>query len=170
MNNVLKGKAWTFGANINAESIMPTGTDLDPARAATMCLVHYDPEFHKKVQPGDMVVAGPNFGNSSSRSAGRVFKHLNVSVIICETSARIFFRNTWNIGVPVLECPDITSIVNKGDELEVDLETGEIKNLTTGAAARAAPTIPLLVDRWRAGGMIEWVKQNRDKYDTIEMD
>lgn len=168
METIMRGKAWTFGDNINTESIMATGMDFDPAGAAASCLSFYDPEFAGKVQKGDFIVAGLNFANSSSRPAGRVLKYIGISAVICESCARIFFRNTWNIGVPILECPGITEMVNKGDELEVDLDTGKIRNITTGAETQAAKPIELLVDRWRAGGMIKWVQANRDRYDTLE--
>ncbi|MCL2878486.1 MAG: 3-isopropylmalate dehydratase [Acidobacteria bacterium] len=167
MDNVVKGKAWVFGDNINTESIMPTGTDFDPSLAAPNTLKFYDPEFAPNVKPGDIVVAGVNFGNSSSRAAGQVFLYIGVSVIVVETAARIFFRNTWNIGVPVLECAGITKLVKKGDTLEVDISTGKIKNLTTGLEAQADKPIDLLVERWKAGGMIEWIKAHRDEYPTL---
>lgn len=168
METIMRGKAWAFGDNINTESIMATGTDFDPAQAAKTCLAFYDPEFPEQVQKGDFIVAGCNFANSSSRPAGRVLKYLGVSAVICESCARIFFRNTWNIGVPILECPGITDLVKKGDEIEVDLDTGKIRNLTTGAEIQASKPIELLVDRWRAGGMIKWIQANRDHYDTLE--
>jgi 3-isopropylmalate/(R)-2-methylmalate dehydratase small subunit len=168
MGNIMCGKAWTFGPNVNTESIMATGMDFNPELASKTCLAFYDPEFPTGVKHGDIIVADKNFGNSSSRPAGRVLKYLGVSVIICESCARIFFRNTWNIGVPILECPGITKMVEKGDQVEVNLDTGEIKNLTTGAQAQSDKPISVLVDRWKAGGMIEWVKLHRDQYDTLE--
>jgi 3-isopropylmalate/(R)-2-methylmalate dehydratase small subunit len=168
MSNVVKGKAWTFGDNINTESIMPTGTDFDASLAADKVLKFYDPDFAPNVKRGDMIVAGTNFGNSSSRPAGEVLMYIGISVVICESCARIFFRNTWNIGVPILECPGITKLVNKGDQLEVDITTGKIKNLTTGAEAQAEKPIDLLVEKWRAGGLFEWVKAHRKEYSTLE--
>ena len=170
MNTIMRGKAWVFGDHINTESIMATGTDFDPELAAATCLEHYDPEFAKGVKPGDILVAGCNFGNSSSRGGGKVLKFLGVSAVVCESSARIFFRNTWNIGVPVLECPGISKMVSKGDEVEVNVETGEIKNLTSGKTAKADKIIDLLVKIWSAGGMIEWVKQNRNSYATLKQE
>ena len=170
MDTIMRGKAWVFGDHINAESIMATGTDFNPALAAEKCLAHYDPEFAKGVKPGDILVAGRNFGNSSSRAGGRVLKFLGVSAIVCDSSSRIFFRNTWNFGVPVLECPGVSKMISKGDEVEVDVETGEIKNLTTGQTAQADKIIDLLVEKWRAGGMIEWVRRNRSKFGTLDQE
>ena len=170
MNTLMRGNAWVFGDHINAESIMATGTDFNPALAAATCLEHYDPEFAKGVKKGDILVAGRNFGNSSSRGAGNVLKYLGVSAIVCESSAHIFFRNTWNFGLPVLECSGITKMISKGDEIEVNVETGEIKNITTGKTAQADKIIDLLVEKWRAGGMIEWVRQNRSRFDTLDQE
>ena len=164
METVVKGKAWTFGDNINAESMMRTGSDFDPSLAVDTCLKFYDPDFSKNMQKGDVIVAGANFGNSSSRPAGQVLQYMGISCVLCESSARIFFRNTWNIGVPVLECKGITKIVNKGDDIEVDISTGEIKNLTTGALAQAEEPIGLLVERWQHGGMVGWMKAHREDY------
>ena len=168
MDTIARGKAWTFGDNVNTESIMATGLDFDPEMAAKTCLSFYDPEFPDNVQKSDFVVAGENFANSSSRPAGRVLKFLGISAVICESCARIFFRNTWNIGVPILECRGITKIVKKGDELEVDLEKGEIKNVSTGTVAQAEKPISVLVERWKAGGMIAWINSHRELYDTLE--
>ena len=159
-----------FGDHINTESIMATGTDFNPELAAEKCLEHFDPEFAKGVKPGDILVAGRNFGNSSSRAGGKVLKFLGISVIVCDSSSRIFFRNTWNFGVPVLECPGISKMISKGDEVEVNIETGEIKNHTNGKTAQADKIIDLLVEKWRAGGMIEWVRQNRSNYDTLNQE
>jgi 3-isopropylmalate/(R)-2-methylmalate dehydratase small subunit len=168
MDTVKRGKAWTFGDNVNSESIMATGTDFDPILASKTSLAFYDKEFPVNVKPGDIIVAGKNFGNSSSRPAGRALKYLGVAAILCESSGAIFYRNTWNIGVPILECPNINKIISKGDEVEVDIATGLIKNLTTGATAQADDPIPVLVERWAEGGMIEWVKSRREKYDTLK--
>ena len=168
MDTVRKGKAWVFGDNVNSESIMATGTDFNPALAAQSCLMFYDETFHTDVKPGDIIVAGRNFGNSSSRPAAKVLKYLGVSAILCESAGRIFYRNTWNIGVPVFECPKINTLFKKGDQVEVDVATGKIRNLTTGAEAQAAPPMPLLVERWSKGGMIDWINTRRDQYDTLE--
>ena len=164
METIIKGKAWTFGDNVNAESIMRTGADFDPALAAQSCLKFYDPDFAPNVQKGDVIVAGTNFGNSSSRPAAQALQFLGVACIVCETSASIFLRNTWNLGIPVLECTGITQIINKGDEIQVDISTGKIKNITTGAEAQSEKPIDLLVQRWKHGGMVGWINAHRDDY------
>lgn len=164
---VLKGKAWVFGDNINAEAIMPTGTDVDPRLAVGHVLEHYNPDFAKKVQKGDFIVAGRNFGHSSSRPAGEVLRMAGVAAVICESSGRIFFRNTWNMGLPVLQSPGVTKKVSMGDALEVDVASGTIKNLTTGEQMQTEPTIPLLLQRWEVGGMIPWIKSHKEDYPGI---
>ena len=164
METVVRGKAWTFGDNINAESIMRTGADFDPSLAAETCLKFYDPEFAQNVKNGDVIVAGRNFGNSSSRPAGQVLQYLGVSCIICESCARIFFRNTWNIGLPILECSGITEMIAKGDEVEVDIMTGRVINISTGVEAQTEQPVEILVQRWQHGGMIGWIKAHREDY------
>jgi 3-isopropylmalate/(R)-2-methylmalate dehydratase small subunit len=167
-NSKITGQAWVFGDNINTESIMPTGTDLDPSLAVGHVLEFYNPDFPKKVQPGDFIVAGHNFGMSSSRPAGEVLKMVGVGAVICESSGRIFYRNTWNMGVPVLQCPGITGKVETGDKLEVDIVEAEIKIPAKGEVIKAEPTIPILLERWEAGGMVPWIKQNADRFPTIK--
>lgn len=165
---VIRGTAWTFGDDINSESIKPTGTDLDPKASIPHVLEYYDPEFPKKVKPNDFIVAGRNFGTSSSRPAGVVLKLIGLGAVICESSSRIFYRNTWSIGVPVLQCPGIRAKVNRGDQLEVDIATGRITNLTTGETMMAEPSIPLLLERWKVGGLLNWVKLHKEEYPTLK--
>ena len=165
---VYRGKAFTFGDNVNTESIMASTSDHGAHLPIAECLKFYDPNFASEVKAGDFIVGGKNFGNSSSRPAALIFKAIDLRAIICESSARIFYRNTWNIGVPVLECPGITDMVERGDELEVDIQAGKIKNLTNGKEAQAQPPYAFLLERWEAGGMIEWIKKNPESYPTVK--
>ena len=168
MENIVKGKAWTFGDNINTESIMPTGTDHTPSLARDKVLKFYDPDFAPNVQPGDIVVTGTNLGNSSARPACRVFGVIGVPVVICESAARIFYMHSWNYGIACLECPGITKMVSKGDILEVDIMEGKVKNLTTGAELQAEKTADVYLERWKAGGLVGWINSRRSEYDTLE--
>ena len=163
MQEVLKGKAWTFGNDINTESIMPTNIHHDVNKAAAVCMAFYDPEFPKKAQPGDFVVAGTNFGNSSSRPAVGAFVAMKLSAVICETGARIFVRNAWNLAFPVLECEGITEMVNRGDELELNIVTGLVKNLTTNKEIQAKKPLDVQIDRWRAGGFMQSMMARKDE-------
>lgn len=163
-----RGRAWTFGDHINTESILASGKEENLKWAENHVLEFYDPEFPKKVQPGDFIVAGRNFGASSGRPAGEVLKAKGVRAILCDSAARVFYRNTWNMALPVLQCPGIRSKVEKGDELEVDIEAGTIKILKTGEVLQAEETPWILLDVYRQGGMLGWIKSRRREYKTLE--
>jgi 3-isopropylmalate/(R)-2-methylmalate dehydratase small subunit len=163
------GKAWTFGDHVNSESIMPSKGAVGEVGSATdHVLAFYDPEFPKKVRPGDFIVAGRNFGASSGRPSGEVIKAKGVKAIICDSAGRVFYRNTWNMGLAVLQCPGIRSRVEKGDDLEVDIEAGTIKLLKTGETLQAEETPWILLDIYHEGGMVGWIKSRRKEYKTLE--
>jgi len=162
------GRAWTFGDHINTESILASGKERDMEWAKDHVLEYYDPEFPKKVRPGDFIVAGRNFGASSGRQAGRVVKAKGVKAIICDSAGRVFYRNTWNMALPVLQCAGISLKVQKGDELEVDIEKGSIKILRTEEVLQAGETPAILLEISQAGGMLEWIKSRRHLYKTLE--
>ncbi len=165
----IRGRSWTFGDHINTESILASkGAAGSKDGAKDHVLEFYDPEFAKKVQPGDFIVTGRNFGASSGRPAGEVLKDKGVGAIICESAGRVFYRNTWNMGLAVLQCPGISSKVEKGDELEVDIEAGTIKILKTGEVLQAEETPWILLDIYHQGGMVGWIKSRRHEYKTIE--
>jgi len=168
MQEIVRGCAWKFGNDINTESIMPTNIHHDIYKAAEVCMAFYDPEFPKKAQPGDFVIAGTNFGNSSSRPAVGAFVAMKLSAVICESAARIFDRNAWNWGFPILECSGITDMVNKGDELELNIVTGLVKNLTTNKEIQAKKPLDVQLERWRAGGLDQWIVNNKDQIDGVE--
>ena len=165
-----KGRAWTFGDHINTESILTTGRERDLESAKAHVLEYYDPEFPKKVQPGDFIVAGRNFGASSGRLAGRVLKAKGGKAVLCDSAGRVFYRNTWNMALPVLQCAGLRDKVEKGDELEVDIEQGTIKILKTGEILKTDETPAILMEIYRAGGMLEWIKSRRHLYKTLEPD
>ncbi len=163
-----RGHAWTFGDHVNTETILASGKEENWDSAKDHVLEFYDPEFPKKVKPGDFIVAGRNFGNSSGRPAGEILKAKGVRAVLCESAARVFYRNTWNMAVPVLQCPGILSKVKKGDELEVDIEAGTIKNLRTGEMLKAEETPWILLEIYRQGGMLGWIKSRRREYKTLD--
>lgn len=168
MQEVVKGRAWTFGDDINTESIMPTHIHHDIYKAAEICMAFYDPEFPPNAKPGDFVIAGTNFGNSSSRPAAGAFIAMKLSAVICESCARIFFRNAWNLGFPVFECKGITNMVKKRDELEVNITTGLVKNLTTNEEIQASKPIEILLERWRSGGLYPWIKEHKEQFSGLK--
>ena len=168
MQEIARGRAWTFGDDINTESIMPSHIHHDVYKAAEICLEFYDPEFPKSAQPGDFVIAGTNFGNSSSRPAAGAFKAMKLSAVICESAARVFCRNAWNMGFPVLECEGITGMVSKGDELEVNIAMGLVKNLTTNKEIQAKKPLDIQLERSQFGGTNQWIKDHKDELDGVE--
>ena len=169
VQEVYKGHAWTFGDDINTESIMPSHVNHDAKKAAEICLEYYDPEFPKKAQPGDFVVAGKNFGNSSSRPAASTFRAMQISAVICESAARIFDRSSWAMGIPVIQCEGISGFVNKGDEIEVNVVTGLIKNLTTKKEIQAKKTPAIQLEQFLrgTGGTVQWIKDHPEEYENV---
>ena len=132
-DSCLRGKVHRFGDNINTDLISPAQyMELSNEGMAAHAMEGADPEFAQKVKPGDIIVAGANFGGGSSRETAPIaIKGCGVSVVIAELFARIFYRNCINIGLPVLILPD-TSGIKEGDELEVDPAAGRIRNVTSG--------------------------------------
>ena len=114
------------------------------------------------------MIAGTNFGNSSSRPAVGSFIAMKLSAVICESAARIFARNAWNLAFPVLECKGITEMVNKGDELELNIVTGLVTNLTTKKELQAEKPLDVQLERWRSGGYMQWIKAHKDQMDGLE--
>ncbi|MCD6364203.1 MAG: 3-isopropylmalate dehydratase small subunit [Synergistetes bacterium] len=160
---VLRGKAWVFGDNIDTDLIyhgkyLPI-TDPEEMAKHAMEYVPGMENFAKEVKPGDLVVAGRNFGSGSSREhAVLCLKYLKVAGVIAESISRIYYRNAVNNGFMILECPDVTKKVKTGDELEVEPETGRIKNLTTGEEFYAHPVSGLEKEIMEKGGLIEYIK------------
>jgi len=119
-----------------------------------------DKNFADEVSEGDIIVGGKNFGSGSSREhAPLAIKYAGVSCVVAESFARIFYRNSINIGLPILECPEAAKAAEAGDELEVDIDNGEIKNMRTGESYQAAPFPPFMQEIIKDGGLIEHVKK-----------
>jgi 3-isopropylmalate/(R)-2-methylmalate dehydratase small subunit len=151
-----RGRCWKFGDNIPTDRIVRTDMIFRPwAEILQHVLETCNPEFPKKVQPGDIVVAGKHFGQSSGRAiAAKAMKRTRIGCIIAESFARTFYRNGFEIGMPILECPGITDQVSDGDILSVDIEGGRIVNETTGREFQAKTTPRFLLDMLKAGGLI----------------
>jgi 3-isopropylmalate dehydratase small subunit len=162
----VKGKAWKFASNINTDLII-AGRYLnttDPAELACHCLEDLDPEFLTKISPGDLIVAGENFGCGSSREHAPIaIKAAGIACVIAESFARIFFRNAINIGLPIFECPDAARGISQGDEVEVDMAKGTITDLTTGASYSVPPWPQELQAIIAAGGLMNYVTQELRK-------
>jgi 3-isopropylmalate/(R)-2-methylmalate dehydratase small subunit len=161
----MKGKAWKFGNNIDTDLIIPARylNTSDPAELAQYAMMDADSEWADKMSKGDFIVAGDNFGCGSSREhAPLALKAAGVAAIIAKSFARIFYRNSINIGLPILESPEAAEEIKEGDELEVDLAAGEIKDLTTGKTYTAQPFPEFMRKIIKAGGLINYLKVKRD--------
>ena len=158
----IRGRAWKYGDNVDTDAIIPARylNMSTEAELAAHCMEDIDPGFVKKVQRGDVIVAGKNFGCGSSREhAPLAIKGAGVQCVIAETFARIFYRNAINIGLPILECPEAAQATQTGHILEVDLATGLIRNVTTGQTFQATPYPPFMLELIAAGGLIPYTRQ-----------
>lgn len=157
-----KGKAWKFGDDVDTDAIIPARylNTTDPKVLAAHCMEDADAEFARKVVPGDIIVAGKNFGCGSSREHAPIaIKAANLSCVIAHSFARIFYRNAFNMGLPILECPEAAEAVKEGDELDVDLDTGVIVNRARNARYQAQPVPPFMQQLLKAGGLMAYVKE-----------
>jgi 3-isopropylmalate dehydratase small subunit len=158
----ISGKVWKYGDNVDTDAIIPARYLNMSAEAelAAHCMEDIDAGFAKKVKPGDIVVAGKNFGCGSSREHAPVaLKGCGVSCVVAESFARIFYRNAINIGLPILECPAAAQGTRAGQTLEVDLAEGIIRNLETGQTYRATAYPPFMLELIAAGGLIEYTRR-----------
>jgi 3-isopropylmalate/(R)-2-methylmalate dehydratase small subunit len=158
----MAGRAWVFGDDVNTDVITPGKylTIRDPAKLAPHVMEGIDPEFTKKARPGDVIVAGKNFGCGSSReTAPAAIRAFGISCVIAVSFARIFLRNAVNIGLPILECPAAARAVGDGHEVEVDLAAGRIGDRTTGATFEASPFPPFMRELVDAGGLIAYTRR-----------
>ncbi len=158
----LKGRVYKFGADIDTDAIIPARylNTTDPQELAKHCMEDADPNFPSKVEAGDIIVADKNFGCGSSREHAPIaIKAAGVSCVVAKSFARIFYRNSINIGLPILECPQGIDAINEGDEIEVDLVKGLVKNLRTGEEYEATPFPEFMQDIMAKGGLINYVKE-----------
>lgn len=163
---VLKGTVHKYGADVNTDAIIPARylNVSEPGELARHCMEDIDLDFVKKMKPGDIIVATTNFGCGSSREhAPLAIKAAGVSCVIAATFARIFFRNAINIGLPLLESPEAVAATKNGDQLEVDLARGRIKNLTWGKEFQAEPYPEFMAGIIEAGGLIEYTRRTLKK-------
>jgi len=162
----LRGRAHRYGDNVNTDVIIParylTTSDVD--ELAAHCMEDLDPEFVRKVRPGDMIVGGENFGCGSSREhAPLALKGAGVSCVIAQSFARIFFRNAINIGLPTLVCPEAAAEIRDGHEVSVNLAAGLIEDATTSRTYRAEPFPEFLSEIIAAGGLVAYTKARLGK-------
>jgi len=162
MENKKSGKCWIYQNNVDTDVIIPARylNTSDPKELAKYCMEDIDPDFAKNVQPGDIMVAGENFGCGSSREHAPIaIKASGVSVVIAKTFARIFFRNAINIGLPILEHETLSDECTKGDELEIDLSTGIVTNKTKNKQYQCTAFPPEIQNMVQQGGLINYTKK-----------
>jgi len=156
------GKVHKFGADIDTDAIIPARylNTTDPAELARHCMEDADPSFPARVEKGDIIVAGKNFGCGSSREHAPIaIKAAGVSCVIAKSFARIFYRNSINIGLPILECPQCVDEIQPGDLLEVNLAKGEIRNISSSRSYQAEPFPPFMQEIINRGGLINYVAE-----------
>lgn len=162
----LTGKVWRFGNDVDTDLIIPARylNTSDPQELAQHCMEDADPTFTSKIKPGEIIVAGKNFGCGSSREHAPIsIKVAGISCVIAASFARIFYRNAINIGLPILESPEASAAIAEGHQVQVDLKTGAILDCTTGESFQAAAFPPFMQDLIQAGGLIEYVKTRLSK-------
>ncbi|MBO7452764.1 MAG: 3-isopropylmalate dehydratase small subunit [Clostridiales bacterium] len=157
----VSGKVFKYGENIDTDVIIPARflTTADPELLKVHCMEDLDSEFINKVKPGDIIVAGKNFGCGSSREHAPVaIKASGISCVIAVDFARIFYRNSINMGLPILECKEAYEGIENGDEVEVDFEEGIIIDKTKDLVFKAKPFPPFIQKIIDAGGLVEYTK------------
>ncbi len=161
----MKGNVWKFGDDIDTDIIIP-GRYLvmrDPKDLAKHVMEGLDPEFHQKVNEGDFIVGGSNFGCGSSREhAPLALQGAGISAVIAESFARIFYRNSINVGIPLLEAPGISQHLETGDEIEVDMEKGVIHKLETGEEFTFKKLPEFMLEILNKGGLIPYVREQME--------
>lgn len=163
MDKKFKGKAWVVGDDIDTDQIyhgqyLPLTDPKEMAKHA-MEFVPGMEDFAKKVKPGDIVIAGKNFGCGSSREHAVVcLKENKVSCVVADSFTRIFYRNAVNLGFPLIECPGISRVVKTGNKVEVDLGTGKVKNLSTKKTLKGQPPSGLELEIAEKGGLLNYLK------------
>jgi 3-isopropylmalate dehydratase small subunit len=158
---IYKGRAWKFGANVDTDAIVAARylNTWDPQELASHLMEDADPKFREKIQPGDIIVAEDNFGCGSSREHAPIaIKHGGISCVVAKNFARIFYRNSFNMGLPILESPDAAEGIQTGDDIEVDLDNGVIVNHSRRQTYRAQAVPPFMQELLQAGGLIPYVQ------------
>ncbi len=154
------GRVFKYGDNVDTDVIVPARylNTSDPAELASHCMEDIDASFAKTVRPGDIIVAGQNFGCGSSREHAPIaIKAAGVSCVVAASFARIFYRNAINIGLPILECPEASEAVDGGDMLSLDFDAGLVLDETKGSRFKAASFPPFMRQIMEAGGLVGYV-------------
>ena len=159
---LIRGKVWRFGNDVDTDAIIPARylNTSDPKELARHVMEDADKDFASKVSAGDFIVAGKNFGCGSSREHAPIaIKAAGIQAVIAKSFARIFYRNAFNIGLPIFESAEAAEKVKEGDEIEIDADRGIIRNITANEEYKANPIPPFMQELIDAGGLIEWTKR-----------
>ena len=162
----IKGQTWKFGADVDTDAIIPARylNTSDPKELAKHVMEDADPAFPTKIKNGDIIVAEKNFGCGSSREHAPIaIKEAGISAVIAKSFARIFYRNAFNIGLPIFESPAAVDGIAEGDEVAIDIERGVIKNLTKGTEFPSTAYPPFMQELIDAGGLINFVRRKVGK-------
>ena len=160
----LTGKAWKYGDDVDTDVIIPARhlNTSDPAELARHCMEDIDPGFASKVSPGDILVAGKNFGCGSSREHAPIaIKACGVAAVVARSFARIFYRNAFNMGLPIFEAPQAVDEIEAGDLLSIDMQAGTLRNKTKGREYRIVPVPPFMQELVSAGGLLNYTVARR---------
>ena len=163
---VLRGKAWTFGDNVDTDQIIPAKYaihSLDEKKLGEYAMDGVPEKgegFSRRISAGDILVGGSNFGCGSSREIAPIaIRGAGISAVIADSFARIFFRNAINLGYPILQSPQAAEAIEEGDEIEIDLEEGIIRNFTKGDEYQAEPFPEFMNELMKMGGLVPWVRK-----------
>lgn len=159
---LIKGKNWKFGNDIDTDAIIPARylNTSDPKELAKHIMEDADRDFPSKVKSGDIIVAGKNFGCGSSREHAPIaIKAAGIQAVLAKSFARIFYRNSFNIGLPIFESEEASEKIKEGDEIEIDADKGIIKNISKGETYKANTIPPFMQELISAGGLVEWTKR-----------
>ncbi|MDR2645509.1 MAG: 3-isopropylmalate dehydratase small subunit [Endomicrobium sp.] len=159
---ILKGKVHKYGSNVNTDEIIPARylNTTDPIVLAKYCMEDIDKDFVKNIKPGDIIVAENNFGCGSSREHAPIsIKAVGVSAVIANSFARIFFRNSINIGLPILESEEAVKSIKNGDEIEINLNKGAIYNITQNKTYQSQPFPEFMQKIVKSGGLLGYIKK-----------
>jgi len=160
----IRGKIWKFGNNVDTDAIIPARylNTSDPAELARHCMEDADPDFVRKITAGDIILAGKNFGCGSSREHAPIaIKGARVGLVVAESFARIFYRNAFNVGLPILESAQAATEIQEGSDVEVNIETGVIIDHTTQKRYQANAVPPFMRELLTAGGLVAYVRRQR---------
>ena len=163
---LFEGKVINYGVNVDTDVIIPARylNTIDKKELASHCMEDLDATFTSRVQDGDIMVAGYNFGCGSSREHAPIaIKESGIALVIAKSFARIFYRNSINIGLPIIECPEAVDAISEGDKLKADMDAGVIYNLTTGEEYKAEPFPAFIQEIITTGGLIESIKAGKIK-------